>query len=170
MFGDQQPLPNTTFAGKKGLVVDGSQNLRGIGAVRTPFWPSGRRVSGVRSDPQASRSQVLWICQSAPRGARVGPSRRKAIHVRLTSVSIALWRARGAPGCDVGVAGAEALDADAARYRAALISYIDIESNEQRRMPLPTVASGGMSLGNRKPNGSSSSANGLLEKRQCRCR
>ena len=35
--GDQQPLANTTFAGKKGLVVDGSQNLRGIGAVRTPF-------------------------------------------------------------------------------------------------------------------------------------
>ena len=51
VFGDQQPLPNTTFAGKNELVVDGSQNLRGIGVVRTPFWSSGRRANGVRSEP-----------------------------------------------------------------------------------------------------------------------
>ena len=88
--------------------------------------------------------------------ARVPAEAARKQPMFASRVSIALWRDRGAPGCDVGVAGAEALDADAARYRAALISYMDIESNEQRRMPLPTVASGGMSLGIRKPNGSPS--------------
>ena len=85
---DQQTLP---LLGKKALVVDGGQALRRSETGRTPFGHRGRRVSGIRSEPQASRSQVLWICQGAPRGARVARFAAKR-PIRLTSVSCPVAR------------------------------------------------------------------------------
>ena len=42
----------------------------------------------------------------------------------------------------------------------------DGRTDEDGRMPLPTVASGGTSLGIRKPNNSTSPLNGRLQKKR----
>ena len=103
------------------MVPSGAENPGGFDAVR----PSGRRASGVRFGPQFSFSTAKLPREKAPRGARVGRTGRQS-NPCSPNVCIAPCGATAAHrGCDVGVAGAEALDADAARYRAALaVSYL----------------------------------------------
>ena len=81
--GDQQPPANTTFAGKKGLVVDGSRAGGESSAVRP--WGEAQEQHHIRA--LALKLTTARTRGKAPRGARVARLSAKQPHVRLTSVS-----------------------------------------------------------------------------------
>ena len=73
---------NTTFPGKKGLVVDGSRAGGESSAVRP--WGEAHEQPQIRAS--ALNFTTARTRGKAPRGAHVGPSGDKAIHVRLTRI------------------------------------------------------------------------------------
>ncbi len=75
-----------------------------IGAVRKPFGSSERRANRVKSERRYSFSSAQQIREYAPRGGSVG--RKCCMAPKFAQAPyLALWRDRGEPGGDEGVAG-----------------------------------------------------------------